>query len=252
MKKIIFLFVITAVICFVIATVNNDPAAAIYALLKKGPIKEGNLVYRIYAFGFIPIGNAKINKAAAEIYNGNSVYHLSAAAKSANYLSRIFNATGQLDSYIDAQTHNPIAYRQRVSIANKDWAVKEIAYDQQNATMTIAGVKRQILPNTQDSLSAIYNIRLIDLNKVRDFEVFLNTNQKNYLMKGSVSAQTVTAGNKIFKIAVANAEIKRYDGNPHHKSKISIIMLKDHANIPALIKVFASGAMISAKLIEIE
>jgi hypothetical protein len=252
MKKLFLLLVIAGLVCAAVVYDNGNPAMIISRLKKGGPLKEGNLVYKIYAFGLIPVGYARINKALTETYNGRNVYHLSASAKSADYFSRFFHAATQLDSYIDPQTRNSVFFKQKVSVSNKSEVTKEITYDQQKGTMTMAGVKRQILPNTQDALSAIYNIMAIDLAAHKGFAIFLNTNQKNYIMEGSVATKEVRAAGTVFRLSSADVEIKRHDGNPHHKSKISITMLKDYGNIPILIKVFASGAMINAKLVKIE
>jgi hypothetical protein len=118
--------------------------------------------------------------------------------------------------------------------------------------MTIGKTRRQILPNTQDPLSALYNLRRIDFNKTGEFKINLNTNQKNYLMAGEVKIRGVMVDREILKLIIAEAEIKRSDGNPHHKSRISIAMLEERQNTPVFIKIFASGAIISAKLVDIE
>lgn len=44
--------------------------------------------------------------------------------------------------------------------------------------MAIAGVKRQMLPNTQGPLSVISNIRRIDFDKDKELEMNININQK--------------------------------------------------------------------------
>jgi len=251
-KRTLLVIITVGLLCFFIVRNNNDPAAIVSALAKNGPVKEGNLVYRIYAFGILPVGYARINKETDETYNGSRAYHLSASAESANYLSAFVRATAQIDSYIDPQTHNPLAFKQEVSISNKKSVRKEITYDQQTGTMTMAGVKRQIMPDTQDALSAIYNIRAADFGKTKSLRMLLNTNQKNYLMEGKAATGEIKAAGKTFKLSFASLEIKRHDGNPYHRSKLSIAMLKDYGNIPVLIKIFASGAMINAKLVKIE
>ena len=252
MKKTLLLVIIVAILAGLITHYYNSPEVIVTNLLKKARLESGNLVYKVYFFGFIPVGEARIKKETAETYNGQDVYRLSATASSARYLSKIFSATAELDSYIDRQTFNPLFFRQKTKLPNKGESIKEIRYDQKNNIMTIGTTRRQIMPDTQDPLSAVYNLRRIDFNKAREFKINLNTNQKNYLMAGEVKIRGVIAGREILKLIIAEAEIKRSDGNPHHKSRISIALLEERQNAPVFIKIFASGAIINAKLVDIE
>ncbi len=252
MKNILLVFLTVAIISAFIIHSNNDPAAIITHLAKKEKIGSGNLVYKIYFMGLIPVGEAVVKKESAETYNGQNVYHLNAAARSAEYFSKIFSATAQLDSYINTQNFNPLFFKQKTMISNKKETKKEIIYDQQNNIMKIGNTQRQIFPGTQDPLSAVYNLRRIDFDKTKEFKIGLNTNQKNYVLEGRAETREIKIGTGIFHLIFAQAQIRRHDGNPHHKSRVSIIFLKEKENIPLLIKISASGALINAKLIAIE
>ena len=252
MKNILLVLLTAAIISGFIIHNNNDPAVIIAHLAKKEKIGSGELVYRIYFMGLIPLGEATLKRENAETYNGQNVYHLSAAARSAKYFSKIFSATAELDSYINTQTFNPVLFKQKVLVSNKSETQKEISYNQQNNTMTIGNTQRQIFPDTQDPLSAIYNLRRVDFNKTKEFRISLNTYKKNYLLEGKAEIKEERIANRIFHLILTQAQIRRHDGNPYHKSRVSIILLKEGGNIPVLIKISASGALINAKLIGIE
>ncbi len=68
---------------------------------------------------------------------------------------------------------------------------------------------------------------------------------------GKTNQQDITINKKTYRIVLVKAEIKRRDKNPYHKSNISMVLLREKENIPILIKVFASGILINAKLIDI-
>jgi hypothetical protein len=252
MKKVLLSLVIIAVVAGFFVHYNNNPEAIVSALVKKGKIGSGDLVYRIYFLGLIPVGEAVIKKDIAQDYNGQGVYHLSAIARSAKYFSRIFSATAEVDSYIDRQTLNPVFFLQKTMMSGKGESKKGISYDQVNNIMTIANTRRQILPNTQDPLSAVYNLRRMDFGKAREFKININTNQKNYVMAGTAAIREAKIKAETVRLTMLEAEIRRSDGNPHHKSRLSVVLLEGKENIPVLIRVFASGAIISAKLIDIE
>ncbi|MDD5155742.1 MAG: DUF3108 domain-containing protein, partial [Candidatus Omnitrophica bacterium] len=143
-------------------------------------------------------------------------------------------------------------FKQRVTMAGRQETVKEVYYDQDNGIMSISGVKRQILPDTQDPLSAIFNLRRMQLDKIKEVEMNINTNQKNYILKGTVSLRQVSVGNKPCNIAVVKATIRRRDkNNPYHQSQLTMVLLPDKENIPVLIRVFASGMLINARLMDL-
>lgn len=254
MKKILLLLVALLILFSIFLFYsNNNPRITIYHLLKKGDIKSGELIYRVNLFGIIPLSEAIFRSERIEKYDGREVYHLSASAEPLKLYSGLFKGYGIVDSYVDTQTFDPILFRQKTAIPDKGIIDKEVLYDQQNGIMTLAGVKRVILPDTQDPLSLIFNIRHMNFDNIKNLEMNINTNQKNYIFQGTVSQKDILINNQTHKIIVIKAEIKRRDKNPYHRSTLTIVLLKNkNENIPILIKAFASGFLINAKLIDIK
>jgi len=251
MKKWLLLFIVIILgLAFVVYN-NSNIKSIISGLDKKGDIKSGELRYRIYLFGILPVGEAVFGVEKIEQYQGQKVYHLSATAQSLNVFSKFFNGTVALDSYIDIKQLTSLVFKEKIAISGKQGIDREITYDQKNGIMSIAGVKRQILPDTQDPLSAIFNLKRFNFDKIKDIEMNINTNHKNYIVKGTAVQWEISINKKIYKIVSTQAEIRRRDKNPYHKSSITIVLLKEKENIPILIKVFASGVLINAHLIEI-
>lgn len=252
MKKIFLIFIIAFFCCIFFGYRNNDPRIIISNLVKKGgDLKAGEFKYRIYLLGIFPVGEAVFSTAKVEEYRGKRVYHLNATAQSLKLFSKIFSGFAVLDSYVNMEQLNPVLFRQKLSISGKQDSDKEIIYDQKNEIMSIGGLRRQIFPNTQDSLSAAFNLIRLDLSKVKEIEMNINTNQKNYILKASISGQDVWADKTRYRIFLAKADIYRRDHNPYHKSKVTMLLVKEKENIPVLIKIFSGGLLISAKLVDI-
>jgi hypothetical protein len=251
MKKWLVLFIIIILSLWFIVYNNSNTKNIISGLTKKGDIGRGELRYRIYLLGILPVGEGVFAVEKIEQYQGQPVYHLSATAQSLNVFSKFFSGTATLDSYIDIKQLTPVVFKQKIAISGKQSVDREVTYDQKNGTMSKAGVKRQILSNTQDPLSAIFNIRHLDFDKVKEIEMHINTNQKNYILKGTADQKDISVHKKIYRVVLAKVEIRRYDKNPYHKSSITMVLLKEKENIPILIKVFASGVLIDARLIDI-
>ena len=252
MRKILLIFSIIILFLAAVTIYNNDTKVIVSRLNKNSNIQIGDLRYRINLLGVIPVGEAIFQRETIEEYKGQRVYHLIAAARNLSIFSKFFSSYAALDSYIDMQQFNPILFKQRLLVTGKEGIDKEVIYDQRQGIMSIANVRRQILPNTQDPLSAIFNIRRMDFDKTKEFEMNLNTNQKNYILKGTARLKNILVNKKIYKIILLGIQISRRDKNPYHKSRIKMVLLKEKDNLPILIDVFASGIFINAYLIDIK
>ncbi|MDD5255019.1 MAG: DUF3108 domain-containing protein [Candidatus Omnitrophica bacterium] len=253
MKKIILLLITAIILLWGWVAYQSNPTVITGRLLGRGEMAaEATLRYRIYLFGFFPVGDAFLYSPRQESFEGQPVYHLRARAQSLKFLSFIFSGSTELDSYVDRRTLNPVLFRQSLYVKGKADTSKEVSYDQQNKEMTLAGVKRQILDDTQDHLSAIFKLRQMDFSVQKDFDININTNQKNYALKGSGGSSSTTVRGKPYALTLLHATVSRRDKNPYHRSSMDMAILKDRGNIPVLVKVFASGGVIHARLIGIE
>jgi len=251
MKKIPLLFFIVLLLIS-ISWYNVSPGVIISRLSKSDGIKMGLLRYRIYLFKVLPVGEAIFSMEKIEEYGEQKVYHLNASANNLKSFSRFFNAQATLDSYIDMRQLNPILFKERLIVTGKPDLYKEVFYDQVNHIMSIGGVRRQILPNTQDLLSTIFNLRRMDFNQTKTLEISINTNQKNYILKGRTRADNLLIRKQIYKIVLLEGSISRRDKNPYHKSNVSMVLLEEGGNIPILINVFTKGIFINVRLIDIK
>ena len=243
---IVLLIILTGIVTY---NVNTNIRRAVKAAESCAGINPSVLTYKVFIFGIIPAGTATI-KEAEEPFMGKPSYHVRAEFASADFLNFIFSAKACLDSYLDKKSFNPVVFRQKTSLKGKPDAYKEVIYDQDKLTMTIDNEVRAILPNTQDPLSAIFNIRRMDFDVVQEYDLNLNTNQKNYMIKGTAS-KIMPAGKNAGAVISLSAEIKRRDkNNPYHKSKLTMYLYRvGNTYYPVLIKVFASGFVITARLI---
>ena len=252
MKKLLLIFFIIILSLVFISWYNSTPRAIVPRLIKERNIQTEQLRYKIYLFRIFPIGEAVLKSPEVTEYNGKKVYHLSASANNSRFFSRFVNVYAILDSYIDIQQLNPILFKQKLVVTDRKDIYREVLYDQGNHIMSIAGVRRQILPNTQDPLSAIFNVRRMDFDRVKDFEISINTNQKNYVLEGTAQSRNISVKKIIYKIVLLKANISRRDKNPYHKSSIAMALLKGEGDIPISIDVFTRGILLNARLVDIK
>jgi len=230
---------------------NNSPRVIINRVFKDTVVFPQKLTYRIYAFGLFPIVDAILYPPTPERINDGEVYHLMGQAKTTLLISAFLKGQVVLDSYIDRNTYLPVLFKQNVDLLGKFTQEKEVTYDQKLGMMIVNGVKRQILPNTYDPLSLMLNLRRIDFLSIKEFEMYLNTNKKNYVFKGSAANKEIAINNRRYELEFLRAKIFRKDKNPYHKTNISGLFIKTsgwEGLVPIWIKIFSAGYYMVVRL----
>jgi len=217
------------------------------------PDNKDVVVLRVNFQGLIPAGEAVLENKGEELYAGKKVYHLSAKAVVLPFYSKIYNVRAEADSYIDPYKLYTLKFTQTLILPNKPRDEKVILYDQEKNFMELKGVKRQILPGTQDPLSAIFFLRHQKLGLGKEFDLNINTNQKNYQLYAKVTEKEVyTLGSKEVNVWVMDAIIRRRDKNPYHKTTMRLWLLDNPAKTPLLIKVMSNVGLVTARLVSTE
>jgi len=250
LKKIILCIFLVLLMAIVWQIYQNRPQVIIKSLAKNTKLNKDNpeLLYCVKFFGILPVGEAILYPVKEDTYQGKEIYYLEAEAYPYAYLARLFKFKAKIQSYIERKNRLPIFFNQEIEAGEKSDR-KEVFYDQERQIMTLRKEERTILPSTYEPLSAILNLRKMDFDTQKEFDLNINTNQKNYAMQGTVlSKRQVPQGN----FWIIRSQIQRRDkNNPYHRSKVSLYLLDNPARTPFLIEVFASGAYIVAKLIDV-
>lgn len=252
MKKIIIVLAVTVVLLTAFLLYQNNPAAILTKLKTYDPkVKNAEFCYRIYLFGIFPAGKATLSDNGQVEFMGQSLHHLSAQAEGVGVVSKIYPFSANIDSYLEPKGLLPLIFTQIIKSKDKE-ILKEVTYDQSSRIMQIKEERRSILPETYEPLSALLKLRGLDLEKTTAFDLNINTNQKNYAFSGVVNKAALKRGEQYVELYKLSAKIFRRDKNPYHQSKVDFIFLNDQQKTPIFIKVFASGGLITARLIEVK
>lgn len=254
MKRFFFSsFLIIVLFLVFLGWYSNNPGIIISKLPDAQNIGEVNeLRYIVYFLGVIPVGEAVFYSAHSGELTSRESYHLSATANSARFFSGLFSAEASLDSFVDTHLLIPFLYRFKLNVSGGKEINEEIMYNQEDGSMYVSGARRLILPNTQDPLSAMFNIMRMDFEKSKELQMNINAHKKNYIFEGIALNKDLLVKGKLYKTYIIKGKIFRQDRNPYHQSSATFVLLKEKVNIPCLIEVFSGGVLIKARLVGIK
>ena len=164
-KKVVLVVFFILVIFICVMALQNDPGSII-AKLPAEPFKEGDVKVEVSLdvdnFPTDPALEQRLIQAAFDAgikkIDKKNLYCLKARAKSSSLVSKIYPFEVSLESFLDQATMLPVSFLQKIKTKQKELA-KEVSYDQKNNIMQILEVKRSILPETYEPLSAIWKLR---------------------------------------------------------------------------------------------
>jgi hypothetical protein len=258
-KKTLFFIVIILILVFVLFILiqlnKNAPQSIIKNLdLKNRLTIEGKIMgFKANYLGFFGMGEAELRNKGDDSYQGKQIYHLEAKANVSKLLSIFFNAQARVDSYIDKNKLHSLRFSQTLILPEKPRDEKEILYDQDNNIMELRGIKRQILPHTQDPLSAMFYIQHQNFELGKEFDININTNQNNYRLSAKViKKEEYVIEDKNIGIWVVSGEVRRRDKSPRHSLAITLWLLNNPSKTIILVKVITNIGPITLRLISIE
>jgi len=260
MIKKIFLFIILVVLAvgiglFLTQSARNNPIAVIRKLNldKRTQLKGYPITFRILYMGFVPVGEASVRNLGVERYKEKDAYHVSVDGKTTGFVTPLFNAAFVADSWIDKEKIHTLKFSQTLLRPDKPKDIKEVFYDQVNNVMEHKGVKRQILPDTQDPLSVMFFISRQKLALGKEFDININTNQKNYrLVLKVVKKEEYATDIGKTGVWVVEGDVKRRDKSSRHSSTMTLWLMDNSSNTPLLARVMTNGGLIVARLMNIE
>jgi len=247
MRKIFIVILIVLVSAMAMALYQNNPQnilAKIKLAQLTTPARQFD--FKIYLFGVLPVGKAVIEDRG----NEDGFRHLSARAEATGIVLAVYPFSAKIDSYLDPDLLLPLIFRQEMKVKDKE-LIKEITYNQQNNVMETLGVKRSILPETYEPLSAMLKIRSLDLERSATFDLNINTNQKNYAFEGTINKQNMRLNDGKIQLFRLSGKIFRRDKNPYHQSQIDIVLADGKEKLPILIKIFSAGMSIVVRLTDV-
>jgi len=195
------------------------------------------LTYRIAWLG-VPVGTVVSEvKEIAEI-NGRQTYHIELTVKTNAFCSMIYRIDDIFQTYMDTQTLLPLKHelRRREGRHRKDYIVE---YDHRKNIATYHNLREkwtrtmEIPGGSHDPLSAIYFYRTEDVDVGREFDFYVNMNEKNYRIRATVEEKSIVEVPEIGTYdAFKTSPYATLKGKPVKKGKAIAYVACDVSRMP--------------------
>jgi hypothetical protein len=244
--KITLLAILLAGFIFSLAQLGRQSPILIAKDLASNHRLSGQTNFLLNYLAVIPVAQARMEYLGPEGFRGRKLIHIRAEAKTFDYARSVFHAGAAVDSYVDPKSSKAVYFLQHLEMIGKPDENKEIYYDQKDNIMVSTGSRGTerlaIDKNTFEPLSAFLFIQNLELAAGTEFDLSLNTNQKDYFLSGKcVSRDLVRIGDKNYNILLIEAQVRRKDKSPRHGFTLKIWFLEDgKRKIPLLVRVMTN------------
>ncbi len=257
MLKIPMFFIILALVVLLSREwLLQSPKNIIKALDKRNISEIRGLTYKLNFISIIPFGVATVENKGLLNFRGRNLRYFRGSAKALKFFSILgLNAECELESYVDPINFNAYFFQEKTKTFLKPPEHKKIIYNQEAHMMEGPEGTYPILPNTKDLLSICFYFKNQKFELGKEFEIYLNTNQKNYILNIKVSDKNnFNVDDKNFTVWVLESSFERYDksaSHSQHEAFLKIWILEDYENIPIRFEVETCYPLFVAYLIDV-
>ena len=148
----------------------------------------------------IPAGEIILKVEGIVKFSGHQCYHISGRALPNRFFSHFYDVEYEVNSYVDTATFQPLRFEKRRRIKNQindtiidfDWVGKKATFNSEGTDLVVVISSLQpqisqqnpttnvITKDTQDLLSSLYYFRLHDIEAVKNHQINIYYNQRNW------------------------------------------------------------------------
>ena len=197
---------------------------------------EGEWFQFSIQYGAIRAGDALMQVESVENVAGRPCYRLVSKAESNSFFSLFFKVRDRVDSFMDVEELVSRRFSKN-TLEGKHKDNFTIDLDHGSGTARYSdGAELELLPCSQDILSAFYYVRTVDLEVGRSVEVPCHADKKNYQLEVKVHRrETVRTPAGQFTCLVIEPLLKS-SGVFRQKGRLTIWLTDDEYKIPVLMQ----------------
>jgi hypothetical protein len=259
MKKsmtIIRLFICIKILSVIISPAFADPTFSDSDINTFFPGEK--LTYCI-KWGYIPAGYAYLEVLPNETWNEQPVFHFQLKARTNSFVSKIYEVSDQIDSYVSISRNRTVHYKKRVREGRTRRDIT-VYFNLKNQTAQYKNFDQYKPPisipkYTFDPLSAFYYVRLFKPDKTKS--IFASVTDGKKCVAGKVryiKQETISVPYGSFDTWLIEPDIKDVGGvfEKSKNAKIQIWITNDERRIPVLLRSKVIVGSFYAELIKIE
>jgi hypothetical protein len=212
------------------------------------PFRVGEKLVFSVEYGFITAGEATMEVAGIDTIDGFPSYHLRTIAKTNEIFSSFYKVDDRIESHLDIERKVSRHFEKhlREGSYSRDF---EVRFDHDNLrAYSTEGDTLEMLPETQDVLSAFFFLRTLDLRVGKTLSFPCHDNEKNYPLEVKVLRKekvVVPAGK--FVCYVVEPKLKS-GGLTRKGARMLIWVTADERKMPVLMETKIKVGAIAAKL----
>lgn len=210
-----------------------------------------HLVFSV-RYGPIRAGEATMSIQGIEVVDGDSCYHIVTTAKSNDFFSTFFHVRDRVESYMDTALLLPRRFEKHL-LEGKYSNNTVVEMDQRNHLAIYEdGRIVEMLPGSQDVLSAFYVVRTRRLHPGEEFDMESHVDRKNYPIRVKVwRRERVKVPYGEFDCLVVEPQMRSL-GLFKHKGRLTIWLTDDCYRIPIQVKSELPIGAISVVLVDVQ
>ena len=242
--------------CFIIVSVIFSSVAAAEM---RHPFQPGEKMHFVLKYGVIPAGEATLEVHDLEEINGVPAYHFVMTARSNSFIDIFFKVRDRIDSYTDTEMQHSLYYKKdqkegktrRNIRVDFDWQENKSTYVNFNKEPKVISQ----LPRTFDPLSIFYYSRLLDFEKVKEFEHPVTDGKKNMMgILRILGKETISVPAGTFETLVLEPDLQNVEGvfSKKQRAKIKLWVTNDERRLLVQMKSKAIVGSFVAELVAVE
>jgi hypothetical protein len=213
----------------------------------------------VLKYGVIPAGEATLEVHDLEEINGVPAYHFVMTARSNSFIDIFFKVRDRIDSYTDTEMQHSLYYKKdqkegktrRNIRVDFDWQENKSTYVNFNKEPKVISQ----LPRTFDPLSIFYYSRLLDFEKVKEFEHPVTDGKKNMMgILRILGKETISVPAGTFETLVLEPDLQNVEGvfSKKQRAKIKLWVTNDERRLLVQMKSKAIVGSFVAELVAVE
>ena len=251
----LYYFIHLFVSFFIVSGIFSSVAATEIHL----PFQPGEKMHFVLKYGAIPAGEATLEVHDMEEVQGVEAYHFVMTARSNSFIDIFFKVRDRIDSYADAGMNHSLYYKkdQKEGKTRRNIRV-DFDWEENKSTYVNFDTEPKIIsqiPGTFDPLAVFYYSRLLDFQKVGEFEHPVTDGEKNIMgILRVIGKERITVPAGTYDTLILEPDMQKVEGvfSKKQRAKTKLWVTNDEHRLLVMMKSKAKVGSFMAELVAVE